>query len=192
MFLLSFFANKSKKSGVFFLFCGCESFFLNLHAGFVSLQRETDPAPPKKNLTHLELGLSSVSFLHQVARGRAAARNGTRIVTSSPFLTLSPASSCSSTAGSPRRSVSVEHNKKQCSMQLQCEVPCRLCRRFRLVLLVFCQEGSRGRGGSGGRGFGVGWGGGLGWRGQGIFQLPCHILHYHMVPEGTSHNEGLS
>ncbi len=43
----------------------------------------------------------------------------------------------------------------------------------------------QGEGGLAGEG---GWGRG---RGQGIFHLPCHVLHYHMVlrPEGTSHNK---
>ncbi len=98
-------------------------------------------------------------------------------------------------------------NKKQCSRQLQCEVPCRWCHRFFLVLLVFhksCKHkssfisanptaaiwGGPGTGRSKGRG-GPGAGGSGGGRGQGTFHPPCHILHNHMVlrPQWTSHND---
>ena len=46
--------------------------------------------------------------------------------------------------------------------------------------------GGAGQGGSGAEVREGGWG-----RGQGTFQLSCHILHHHMVlrPEGTSHNK---
>ncbi len=85
-------------------------------------------------------------------------------------------------------------NKKQCSRQLQCEVPCRSVMLSILPCPPCLLHGGGGglvgeRGLAGGlAGEGVG-GRGRG-RGQGTFHPPCHILHYHMVlcPEGTSHN----
>ncbi len=91
-------------------------------------------------------------------------------------------------------------NQKQCSRQLQCEVPCSIGNVVNsssflnssiLVLLVFhqscCLLGGGVQVGEGvsGRGRGV-WG-----RGQGTFHPPCHTLHCHMVlrPKGTSHNQ---
>ena len=61
-------------------------------------------------------------------------------------------------------------NKKQCSRQLQCEVPCA-SNVVNSSLFVSCCRGGA----------------------QGTFHPPCHIPHYHMVlrPEGTSHNEVL-
>ncbi len=92
-------------------------------------------------------------------------------------------------------------NKKQCSRQLQCEVPCGIgdvnsalsslpstshARPHRGVwqFLGGLGEGGWGRGVGGGEG---GWGRG---RGQGTFHPLCHILHDHKVlrPKGTSHN----
>ena len=96
-------------------------------------------------------------------------------------------------------SLSHKHNKKQCSRQLQCEVPCAgnvvnssLSSLSSTSHAVFrgVQPWGSSQGGSG-RGGGLGRGRGLRGRGQGTFHPPCHILHYHMVlhPKGTSHND---
>ncbi len=78
-------------------------------------------------------------------------------------------------------------NKKQCSRQLQCEVPCA----GNVVNSSLSSSSSTShavRRGGGSSLWGVQAGGG----GQGTFHPPCHILHYHMVlrPQGTSHNQG--
>ncbi len=98
-------------------------------------------------------------------------------------------------------------NKKQCSRQLQCEVPCTgnvinssLFINSSLSSLsstshAVCRgvQPQVGEGVAEGRGLGQGVGGGEGVRerGQGTFHPPCHVLHYHMVlrPKGTSHNQ---
>ncbi len=93
-------------------------------------------------------------------------------------------------------------NKKQCSRQLQCQVPCgvrdvvnsSLFTNSSLSSLsstshaIFGGGGVQLQGGSGGaRGLGEGGGG------QGTFPSSCHILHYHKVlrPKGTSHKKVL-
>ncbi len=91
-------------------------------------------------------------------------------------------------------------NKKQCSRQLQCEVPggvgnvvnSSLFNNSSLSTLSSTSPAVQGGvqpGGSLGGRRGVGGGGG-GVGGQGTFPSTCHILHYHMVlhSEGTSHN----
>ncbi len=84
-------------------------------------------------------------------------------------------------------------NKKQCSRQLQCEVPCSIGNVMNSSLFINSSLSSLSstshaihREG----GVPAGEGGLAGGRGQGTFQSSCHILHYHMVlrPEGTSHN----
>ncbi len=71
----------------------------------------------------------------------------------------------------PARGSYRETNKKQCSRQLQCEVPCTVQQPLQVTILLKW-------GGGGGRG---GLGGGWGLGGQGTFHPPCHIQHYHMV-----------
>ncbi len=110
-------------------------------------------------------------------------------------------------------------NKKQCSRQLQCEVPCGVSNAVNSSLFnnsslsslsstshaACCPWG--GPASSGGshlwqggsclqQGEGVWYGGGglVGEGGQGAFLSSCHTLHYHMVllPKGTSHNEAMT
>ena len=92
-------------------------------------------------------------------------------------------------------------NEKQCSRQLQCEVPCSIAAALMSSLLP-CLSILPGppypppvmlsSGGTGHRVGGLAVGGGV-WPkgGQGTFWSSCHILHYHMVlhPKGTSHND---
>ncbi len=100
-----------------------------------------------------------------------------------------------------RQLLSLEHvNKKQCSRQLQCEVPCAgNVVNSSCLLVLSSPRGGGGVGGGGGssrgsgrgrgpgrmRGLGGrrgGWGRGRGLgEGEGAFHLPCHVLHYHMV-----------
>ncbi len=90
-------------------------------------------------------------------------------------------------------------NKKQCSRQLQCKVPCSISNVINSSLFINSSLSSlsstshavRGGGGSTG---GLWPGGGPWGRGQGTFWSSCHILHYHMVlrPKGTLHNQSLS
>ncbi len=82
-------------------------------------------------------------------------------------------------------------NKKKCSRQLQCEVPCWPV----MSSILPCPPCLlwQGRGVWWGVWWGLGgWGEGVGvrGRGQGTFHPTCHVLHYHMVlrPKGTSHN----
>ncbi len=92
--------------------------------------------------------------------------------------------------------MNAEPNKKQCSRQLQCEVPCGVGNVISSSLFINSSLSSlsstshavcRGAWGA--------WvgGGGLGEGGLGTFQSNCHIhvLHYNMVlrPKGTSLNE---
>ncbi len=100
-------------------------------------------------------------------------------------------------------------NKKQCSRQLQCEVPCGISNVVNSSLFISSSlsslsstshaihRGVQPWGGlamGGSRQGGLGGGGGLGegvrGKGEGIFPSTCHILHYHKVlcPKGTSHN----
>ncbi len=82
-------------------------------------------------------------------------------------------------------------NKKQCSRQLQGEVPCAgnvvnssLFINSSLSSLSSTRHACCPQGGglaAGGVGHGGGGGEGLGGRGQGTFHRPCHLLHYHMV-----------
>ncbi len=101
----------------------------------------------------------------------------------------------------PSRNTPPAPNKKQCSRQLQCEVPCAgnvvnssMFVNSSLSSLSSTSHAVHKRGfGQGGFRHGVGWGRGRGvrkGRRQGTFHPPCHILHYHIVlrPEGTSHN----
>ncbi len=92
-------------------------------------------------------------------------------------------------------------NKKQCSRQLQCEVPCSIGNIVNSSLFInsslsslsstsyaVCKGGPQGRGvWLQGR---AGHGGRCSTGGQGTFWSSCHILHYHVVlrPKGTSHN----
>ena len=86
-------------------------------------------------------------------------------------------------------------NKKQCSRQLQCEVPCSVGHVVNSSLSSLSSTShALHRGGGLARGVGhggFGWGRGLGrgrgvkGRGQETFHPPCHmVLH----PKGTSHN----
>ena len=101
------------------------------------------------------------------------------------------------------------NNEKQCSRQLQYEVPCSIGNVINFSLFINSSLSSLPstshaaccpRGGVGVRGGAcllpvmlhiVHRGGQEGLGGQGTFQSSCHILHYHMVlrPKGTSHNE---
>ncbi len=87
-------------------------------------------------------------------------------------------------------------NKKQCSRQVQCEVPCSVGNVINSSLFINSSLSSLSStshvvflsstgGGSGCRG-GSACGGG-----QGTFWSSCHILHCHMVlrPKGTSYNK---
>ncbi len=92
-----------------------------------------------------------------------------------------------------------EENKKQCSRQLQCEVPGSVGNVINSSLFINSSLSSSSstshavcRGvppPAGGSHFWQGERGlvGAGGRGQGAFQSSCHILHYHMVlrPKGT-------
>ncbi len=92
-------------------------------------------------------------------------------------------------------------NKKQCSRQLQCEVPCGIGNVVNSSLSSLSSTSHAVQGGGvlatgavqagGGR---LGRVRGLGVRGQGTFPSTCHVLHYHMVlrPKGTSHNNLLT
>ncbi len=100
-------------------------------------------------------------------------------------------------------------NKKQCSRQLQCKVPCGIGNVINSSLFInsslsslsFTSHAVQGGGflplvgGSclwqGGSCLQQGEGALVGGGGQGTFQSSCHILHYHMVlrPKGTSHND---
>ncbi len=95
--------------------------------------------------------------------------------------------------GSPELAGLDTHNKKQCSRQLQCEVPCWQCHRYLLVLLVFPGGIEQWGGGLAGRGRGGGEGVRRRGRGQGTFHPTCHTLHYHVAlrPKGTSHNNAV-
>ncbi len=99
-------------------------------------------------------------------------------------------------------------NKKPCSRQLQCKVPCGVGNVVHSSLFInsslsslsstscavyrgwshLCGVPASGKGGSTS---GMGRGSGRGEEGQGTFQSSCHQLHYHMVlrPKGTSHND---
>ncbi len=95
------------------------------------------------------------------------------------------------------RRVAAQTNKKQCSGQLQCEVPCSVSNVINFSLFInsslFSLSSTShavcGGGGSGGRGVGE-EDGVKGGEGQGTFPSSCHILHYRMGlrPEGNSHN----
>ncbi len=92
-------------------------------------------------------------------------------------------------------------NKKQCSRQLQCEVPCGVGNVINSSLFInsslsslsstshaICRGSSYG-GGSGCKGV---WAGAGGWgRGAGDISIQLPLPHYHMVlrPKGTSHNK---
>ncbi len=83
-------------------------------------------------------------------------------------------------------------NKKQCSRQLQCEVPCRNITNSSLSSLF--SEGGPGAGGSGSSVSGGGGGEGRGLRGRGrghFIHLAIYCTTTSMVlrPEGTSHNK---
>ena len=83
-------------------------------------------------------------------------------------------------------------NKKQCSRQLQCEIPwAGDVVSSSLFVNSSLSSLSSPRGGPSGGGGLLGGGGSSRGRGQGIFHPPCHILHCHIVlrPKGTSHNE---
>ncbi len=88
-------------------------------------------------------------------------------------------------------------NKKQCSRQLQCEVPCSVGNVLNSSLFINSSLSSLPStshtaccpGGGGSTTGGSTTGGGV-WP-EGIFHSSCHTLHYHMVlrPKGTSHNQ---
>ena len=79
-------------------------------------------------------------------------------------------------------------NKKQCSRQLQCEVPCGVGNVINSSLFIKTSLSSLP---STSHAACCPWKGGSGQGGQGTFQSSCHVLHYHMVlrPKGTSHNK---
>ncbi len=95
--------------------------------------------------------------------------------------------------------MSVACNEKQCSRQLQCEVPCSVAVALMSSILPClsilpgapCPPPAMLSSAEGGGVWAGSGQGGRGEGGQGTFWSSCHILHYHMVlrPKGTSHNE---
>ena len=90
------------------------------------------------------------------------------------------------------------NNEKQCSWQLQCEVPCSIGSVVNSSLFINSSLSSLSSTSYAVRRLGLAaggvwlWGGGsVCAGGQGTFWSSCHVLHYHMVlrPKGTSNNK---